>query len=242
MIGENSNFESSDQAHEFGKTNKLYALARRAVDIAIDSKMPKFLDVLELVSEYEAADRSASLDECVDELIRWQASKCAVVGAVAGFGGAANLPAAVFTMTGSFGPNWLIRARMVAAIARLYGKDVRSDRVRIAVMWCVLGDGARASAGGFAITASTSIVKNRIRDIPKTTMKSLNKPFGRRLITKAGAKSPVRLMSAVPIVGGLVGASIDAGACWATGQLAKTIFRPVVAEANAELHPEPANA
>jgi uncharacterized protein (DUF697 family) len=52
-------------------------------------------------------------------------------GFVTGLGGLLTLP---FALPAGFAASWVIQARMAAAIARIYGHDLRSERMRTLIV------------------------------------------------------------------------------------------------------------
>lgn len=72
----------------------------------------------------------------VQGLIRWAVAKNAGTGFVTGLGDVLTLPVAI---PGSLAASLAIQAPMVAAIAELYGHDSKDDRVRTAILLCMIG-------------------------------------------------------------------------------------------------------
>jgi hypothetical protein len=54
----------------------------------------------------------------------------------------------------------------------------------------------------------------------------VNKRIGARLLAKVGSRVVLRFPRAVPIVGGVVGGSLDAVVCRMTGRTARSLFQP----------------
>ena len=53
----------------------------------------------------------------------------------------------------------------------------------------------------------------------------INQAVGSRLLTKAGTQGVVNLTKFVPVVGGLVGGTVDALSTKAVGEIAKRVFQ-----------------
>ena len=66
-----------------------------------------------------------------------------------------------------------------------------------------------------------------LQKIPGRALVEVNKRIGVRLLTTAGQRSAVNLSKAVPLVGGVVGGTLDAAVCRLVGRTAKSLFRPV---------------
>jgi hypothetical protein len=113
----------------------------------------------------------------------------------------------------------LVQCRMVAAIAHLRGYDLADQRVRNAVLACILGEQQ----------VHTLVRKKKLPSTPmglatapahdpdldaviaaEVTSTLLTKVAGKRVATTVGRR--------VPVVGGLVGAGADGFATWQIGR------------------------
>ena len=90
----------------------------------------------------------------------------------------------------------LIGALRGAAIAVMRGHDPKSETVRNLALTCLAGHGAA----------------------------DLMKGVGLRALRRTGGRVALRLGRAVPLVGGLIGGSVDAATCRVVGSAAKVIF------------------
>ena len=79
---------------------------------------------------------------------------CALVTRKLGLGGVLTLPVAV---PSALGASWVIQARMVAAIAGIYGHDIRSDRVRTLVLLALVGDSAKEVVKAAGVKVSEKV-------------------------------------------------------------------------------------
>jgi hypothetical protein len=68
------------------------------------------------------------------------------------------------------------------------------------------------------------LAKSLIDKIPGRALIEINKRVGFRLLTKAGEKGAVNVMKGLPVVGGLIGGTVDAAACRIVGKNAKKLF------------------
>lgn len=157
----------------------------------------------------------------IDSLINWETSKNAISGFVTGLGGLITLPVAI---PAAFGASWLVQARMSAAIARISGYDIREDRVRTFVLACLLGDALVGIVRQAGIQVGTRLTRTIIGQVPGRLLIEINKRVGQRLITKAGQTGAVNLMKGVPLVGGLVGGTVDGYYCRVVGRRARALF------------------
>src|SRR5207247_2022454 len=102
----------------------------KALDWAYDQAL-NGIPALGMDSAVELADSyrngAGSIDASAQRLVRWQVTKAGTAGFVTGLGGLLVLPV---TIPANLGSVLLIQLRMIAAIAHLYGHDVRDDQVR----------------------------------------------------------------------------------------------------------------
>jgi hypothetical protein len=160
-------------------------------------------------------------EERIESLINWETTKNFTSGFVTGLGGVITMPV---TLPAAFGASWLVQARMAAAIARIAGFDIGSDRVKTFVIACLVGDALKDIMKASGLQISQGLTKEAIKKIPGKTLIEINKKVGFRLLTKAGEKGAINLGKAVPLVGGVVGGSFDALACRIVGKQAKKVF------------------
>lgn len=164
----------------------------------------------------------------VQALIRWATAKNAATGFLTGLGGALVLPVAV---PSSLAASLTIQASMVAAIAELYGHDSKEERVRTAIVLCMLGSGLEDATKHAAVVAGQRLAIESLKVLPGSVLIEINKRLGFRLLTKFGTKGVVNLVKLVPIVGGVVGGAFDGTTCYTVGRLADRIFRPAAQDA-----------
>lgn len=70
-----------------------------------------------------------------------------------------------------------------------------------------------------------SSVKQTIKKLPGEVTKAINKKVGFRLVTKFGEKGVINLGKALPLVGGVIGGTVDGIGTHVIGKTAKTIFK-----------------
>lgn len=183
--------------------------------------VPPLSSAESLAQEYLIDSSYPDDEERIESLINWETSKNFTTGFVTGLGGVLTLP---LTIPAGLGASWVVQARMSAAIARIAGHDIGSDRVRTFVALSLLGDAAKEIVKDVGVKAGTKFANALIQKIPGEVLKEINKKVGFRLVTKAGEKGVVNLTKVVPVIGGLVGGTVDAAACRAVGKTAKRLF------------------
>src|SRR5690348_16655371 len=105
-------------------------------DKAIDGVFP-LSSAAALAEEYLIDNSYSDNEDRIDSLINWETTKNFTSGFVSGLGGLLVLP---FSLPAGFGASWIIQARMAAAIAKINGHNLDSDRVRTFVMAALVGD------------------------------------------------------------------------------------------------------
>lgn len=174
-----------------------------------------------LALEYKIDSSYENDEERVDSLVNWETTKNFTSGFITGLGGLITLP---ITVPSALAASWVIQARMAGAIAEIYGHSVDEDRVRTLVLCCLLGDAGKEAFKQAGIKVGRKLTEKAIEGVSGKTLTEINKQVGFRLITKAGKSGIVNLTKTVPLVGGLVGGTIDAVSCRAVGRIAKTVF------------------
>jgi uncharacterized protein (DUF697 family) len=181
----------------------------------------------DLANEY-LIDRSfGSDDKRVDALIRRETRKNFTTGFITGLGGVVTFPVSI---PAALGASWLLQARMSGAIARIYGHDLASERVRTTILLSLAGDVARDAMKDLGLEVGNRLTQRAVDQIPGRALVEINKRIGARLLAKVGQRAVLRFPRAVPVLGGVVGGSLDAAVCRLVGRTAKSLFRPPAGE------------
>jgi uncharacterized protein (DUF697 family) len=176
---------------------------------------------LELVESYKKEYPDDSLKQ-VDAIIRWQVTKSAASGFLAGLGGLVTLPVAIPANILSV---LYIQIRMILAIAIIGGYDPKDDKVKALVYACLAGSKIKDILKDAGIDALEKIAIKLIeKHLTEGAVVRINRAVGYRLLAKFGAKGVVNASKLVPIIGGLIGGSMDAIWTKGIGQAAKKCF------------------
>ncbi|MDF4891082.1 EcsC family protein [Vibrio parahaemolyticus] len=189
-----------------------------AYDKAIDG-VPGLDSAEDLASSYLA--ESGDLEEQVNSLIRWQNAKSATSGFINGLGGAILMPV---TIPANITSVMYVQVRMIAAIAKMGGYDLRDDRVKTLVYTCLCGNAAKDIAKELGIKVGTKVTEQAIKNISREVIVKINQAVGFRLVTKFGEKGVINLGKAIPLVGGVVGATFDSVSTNTIGNVARETF------------------
>lgn len=176
----------------------------------------------------EALAKSPDVDEAVRSLIRTHVALAGAQGFVTNLGGIITLPVALPANVGAVS---LIQIHLIAAIAHVRGHDVHSETVRTAILLCLLGNSATQVLKKAGIEIGQKFALTLIKKLPIDILRRVNRRVGFMLIAKYGAKrSAITLTKLIPLVGGLVGFTVDAASTRGVAAFAKRFF------ANAEIN------
>ncbi len=156
-----------------------------------------------------------------NSLIRWQISKAGTSGFLTGLGGMLTMPVAIPANLASV---IYVQIRMIAAIAHMGGFDLRDDRVKSLVYLCMAGNGAKDILKDIGIVIGQKFTAQMIKNISSKTVTAINQKVGFRLLTKFGEKGAINLGKAIPLVGGLIGATFDSVTTNTIGNIAQKTF------------------
>ncbi|GKZ02148.1 hypothetical protein ANS017_21630 [Paraclostridium bifermentans] len=173
----------------------------------------------ELANKY--ISKSSSIDDAVDQFISWQQAKCATSGFITGLGGIITLPVSVPANISSV---IYIQTRMIATIANMRGYDLKDDQVRTLVYVSLTGQSAADILKQSGIKLGTNVAKSLVKKIPGEVIKNINQKVGFRLLTKFGQTGVINLGKCIPLVGGVIGGTVDAIGTRTIGKTAKKVF------------------
>src|SRR4051794_27174061 len=200
------------------------ALVSKVSELGIDGKAPRMKTSAELAENYLQDSHYRDHDARIDSLIRWESSKTFTTGFATGVGGVLVLPV---TIPAAIGTAWVLQARMVGAIAYIRGYDVDDDRVRTLALAAIAGDAtAKEVVKRIGTDFGTRASKQAVSRISGRTLIEINKKVGFRLLTKAGSTGVINISKAIPLVGGVVGGTVDGAATRVVGKVAKRTFPP----------------
>jgi hypothetical protein len=184
--------------------------------------VPGLGTAVELAEDYMKDDGTPA--DKANALIRWQIAKCATSGFVTGLGGLITLPVAVPANITSV---LYVQIRMVAAIAHIGGYDIRDDRVKSLVYAALCGSAAVEVLKNVGVKIGVKLTEKMIQNISREVILKINQAVGFRLVTKFGTTGVINLGKAVPIVGGIIGGTMDGLSTNTIGNISNNIFIPV---------------
>jgi len=179
-------------------------LVQLLMDIGVDGVGP-----LKSAREYaaDALDHTTTSEAAVAKIARTTVLRGAIGGFVTSVGGFVTMPVALPLNVTEF---YVQATRMVASVAILRGYDIDDPMVRTAVLLTLVGsdaDEVLAKAG--LATGGGRMVSLATRQLPPAGLLILNKAIAFRLLRGVGEQAFSKLGRGVPLLGGLVGGSID---------------------------------
>jgi uncharacterized protein (DUF697 family) len=197
---------------------KLQQALEWAYDKAMDG-IPGTGTSKEFADEYLRNNDNAV--DATNSLIRWQNTKAATSGFLTGLGGVITLPV---TIPANIASVMYVQLRMITAIAYIGGHDPRDDRVKTLVYTCLAGSAAKDILKDVGISFANKLAISSIQKISGATLTKINQAVGFRLLTKFGSTGVINLGKAVPLLGGLVGATFDSVTTNTVGNVARDVF------------------
>lgn len=165
--------------------------------------------------------QEGTMNEKVDSLIRWQNAKAGTSGFITGIGGLMTLPVAIPANLASV---LFIQIRMIAAIAHMGGYNLRDDKVKTLIYICLAGNFAKDIIQETGIMIGTKVTAKVVESISERSLLAINQRVGFRLLSKYGGKGIINLGKAVPLIGGVIGGTIDTFTTNLIGNTARKIF------------------
>ncbi len=190
---------------------------RRVLEVSIDGlgRVPSAQQVAAKAMERHTGDVDAAIESIVDSHVRLASAQ----GFVTNLGGLVMLPVAVPANIAGVA---VLQVRMVAAIAHLRGYDLKDNRVRTALVMCLLGGEqvGRYISEGKLPTSPMAVATAPVFD-PDLDRRVAEEVVG-DLVNRIGGKNLALMVTKrVPLVGGGIGAVVDGYATHQIGKYAK---------------------
>jgi len=181
-----------------------------------------FVSSRALAADYLSSRRYSTNDMRVAALIRNESLKAGAVGFVTGFGGFVSMPV---TLPADIVGTWAVQARMVGAIAEIYGYSVHEPDVQTGILLCLLGGKVSEQVlQGCGVKVAKKLSAKLIDKIPGKILTQINKAVGFRFLTKSGEKGIVNLTKLIPVFGAIVSGGFDNLSTKAVGKMAQRFY------------------
>lgn len=202
-------------------------LVQQLVNVGVNGFGP-FKSAAESATE---ASRGRSPEEAVKALMRTHVMIAASQGFVTNVGGLVTLP---ISLPANVGAAYLVQTHLAASIAHIHGHDTDEEQVRAAILLCLLGNAGTEVLKKAGVQVGQKLALSMIDKLPITVIRRINQRVGFMLLAKHGTKrATFTLAKGVPLVGGVVGGSVDAVATRAVGGFADKFFSPLTGEETA---------
>lgn len=215
--------EDSDEIKKGDMVSQAHDIMMRtlnwAYDYAVSDNVPGVSSIAKLAEDF--LKKSDTVTEACNNMIRWQLAYAGGMGFVTNLGGMITLPVSIPSNIASV---LYIQIRMVAAVAYMGGYDLKSEQVRTSVFLSLLGGSANMVLDSVAVHLTTKLTVNAINQISGKTLTKINQAVGFRLLTKFGSTGVLNMGKTVPVVGGLVGGTLDVLTTNVIANTAKNMF------------------
>ena len=196
-------------------------LVQRLLEVGIDGRGP-FASAQAVADD--AIRRSSDPEAAMAAVAARHLKLASANGFVTSLGGFVTLPVALPANVAGF---YLLATRMTAAMAAARGYDLTQRPIRTAVLLTLVGADADELLAKAGIAAPggrlTTLAAQRL---PGPALMVVNKAVGFRILSTAGRDVFSRFGRAVPVVGGAVGAGMDAWLIHRIAEHAKEEFPP----------------
>ena len=191
---------------------------RRVLELAIDGygRLPG----AKSAAAKHLQRHGGSVDDAIDSIIESHVRLASAQGFMTNLGGVAALAVAVPANLAGVA---VVQVRMVAAIAHLRGYDVDDNRVRTALVMCLLGGEqiAKRIVEGKLPTSPMTVATAPVfdRDLDRQVAEEVTSGLASRV---GGRNMALVLTKRVPLLGGGIGAVMDGYATRQIGKYAKS--------------------
>ncbi|MBA8793832.1 uncharacterized protein (DUF697 family) [Friedmanniella endophytica] len=193
-------------------------MLRRVLEVAIDGygRVPS----ARAVAARQLGRHDGLVDDAIEGVIDNHVRLAGAQGFVTNLGGVATLPVSIpANLTGTA----IVQVRMIAAIAHLRGYDVNDNRVRTAIVMCLLGGEqvAKRITQGRLPTSPMAIATAPMFDAGLDA-RVAQEVVADLLARVGGKKAGLVVTKRIPLLGGGVGAVIDGLTTYQLGRYAKS--------------------
>ena len=211
---------------------KFQAVARQVVDQGVG---PLQGSVAYAEDRLRRARRSGRSEEqaraaAIRRIVRESVASAGTTGFVTGLGGLITMPITVPT---SVAGNFIINARLVGAIAYLRGYDLSDPQVQMMIQFVIAGVGIEQVVTELGVKLGEQAVERvaaraawaAIAAIPAILIDKMTVRVGYLLVIRYGtSRTATALTKMVPLLGSLVGGTVDASFTRATAAVARKTF------------------
>lgn len=184
--------------------------------------LPPLVSSWELAVKYMSDRSLPSNDLRVDALIRRESTKNAFSTAVTNLGGVMTLPVAI---PANIYASFAYQARLAAAVALIYGHDIRSHKVRVMVGLSLAGRKAVEVLKSLGVRFTVMLLERSAAQLSEKVLADIGAAVGIRILAQGGEQAAGLLLKTIPIASDVVCGAIDWNYCRAVGKVSRDIFR-----------------
>lgn len=178
--------------------------AEKLLQVGIDGKSS--FDSAEQIAAKALQESGGDQEKAIKEIISDTRKLAAANGFVTGLGGFVTMAVALPANVAGF---YLLSTRMVAAVAKVRGYDLRDPGLRTAILLTLVGADANDIINKAGVVATGRLAGLAAHQLPPPVLMVVNKAVGFRLIGQVGDKLAARIGKAIPFAGGFIGAGMD---------------------------------
>lgn len=159
---------------------------------------------INLAEEYlnKYPDTKIAANKFIDSIV----AKCTTSGFLASIGGAITLPIGIPANIASV---IYMQLRMIVTLACMSGLNPDDDEVESLCYLCLTGSAMADTLKAAGVKIANKTLTAALQKLPGTALIQINKAVGFRLLTKFGTNGIINLGKTIPIVGGVVGGTVD---------------------------------
>ncbi len=193
---------------QYAKDSRAQALLMKtlnwAYDYAVNEGLPGLASAPKLAEDF--LKKSPSVKEACNNMIRWQLAYAGSAGFATNLGGMLTLPVSI---PSNIATVLFVQVRLISAIAYMGGYDLKSEQVRTAVFLSLLGGGANMVLDSVGVQLASKLTATAINQISEAALAKINQAVGFVLVSKFGTTGVLNMGKVVPLIGGLVGGTLD---------------------------------
>jgi hypothetical protein len=204
---------------------KLWGNAQQVFNAVVDrgvEGLPPLVSSWELAVKYMSDRSLPSNDLRVDALIRRESTKNAFSTAVTNLGGVMTLPVAI---PANIYASFAYQARLAAAVALIYGHDIRSHQVRVMVGLSLAGRKAVEVLKSLGVRFTVMLLERSAAQLSEKVLADIGAAVGIRILAQGSEQAAGLILKTIPIASAVVCGAIDWNYCRAVGKVSRDIFR-----------------
>lgn len=217
------------------KFSDKFSLMRNLSEEQIQKRSAGLIALLKAVIEKEAKHVEGYVDhlrelndgigreQLARKIISRRSLKAGGVGTVCSLGGFLTMP---ITMPSDMYLTFRIQARMVLAIAYIYGWDMHDSDTETDILLVMGGNAGVNALKNAGMKIGQEYTKKAIQKyVTREVMKKINRVISRKIITKAGEKSLASFAKLIPVVGAPIGGGVNFIGTQGVGRTALKFYR-----------------